>query len=78
MPIDGKIRDENSHCDINREAAKSAFSPWKIDKGEYHIVEEILLSDQSRIIEQAEFAYSALGKTNKNDWGSTQKANKSS
>ena len=34
----------------------------KIDKCEYHIGEEILPSDQSRIIEQAKFAYSSLGK----------------
>ena len=49
--------------DINREAAKvSALSSSKIDKYEFLIGEEILPSDQSRIIEQAKFAYSPLGK----------------
>ena len=35
----------------------------KIDKYEYLIGEEILPSDQGRIIEQAKFTYSPLGKT---------------
>ena len=40
--------------DINREAAKiSALSSGKIDKYESLTCEEILPSDQSRIIEQA-------------------------
>ena len=47
--------------DINREAAKiSVLLSRKIDKYEYRTSEVILLSDQSRIIEQAKFAYSHL------------------
>ena len=49
--------------DINREAAKiSAVSSGKIDEYEYLRGEEILPSDQSRIIEQTKFTYSPLGK----------------
>ena len=49
--------------DINREAAKiSALSSEKIDKYEYLTGEEILPSDQKRVIEQATFTYSPLGK----------------
>ena len=40
----------------------SAFSSGKIDKHECLTGKEILLSDQSRIIEQAKFVYSPLGK----------------
>ena len=50
----------------------------KIDKYEYLLGKEILPSDQSRIIEQAKFNYSplgkAFGKSNKNNW-STRKPN---
>ena len=64
MTNDDKIRDEKPKYDINREAAKmSALSSGKIDEYEYLIGEEILLSDQSRIIEQTKFTYSPLGKT---------------
>ena len=63
MIIDDKIRDEILQYDISREAAKiSALSSGKSDKYEYLIGQEILLSDQSRIIKQADFTYSALGK----------------
>ena len=63
MTIDDKIRDEKRQYDINREAAKvSVLSPVKIDKYEYLTGEEILPSDQSRIIEQARFTYSPVGK----------------
>ena len=63
MKIDDKIRDERQQYDINREAAKlSALSSGKFDKNEYLTGEEILPSDQSRIIEQAKFTYSPLGK----------------
>ena len=49
---------------INREAAKiAALSSEKIDKYEYLTGEEILPHDQRRVIEQAKFAYSSLGKT---------------
>ena len=61
--IDNKIRDEKLHLDINREAAKIlALSSGKIDKYEFLTGEEILPSDQSRIIEHAKFTYSLLGK----------------
>ena len=63
MTIDDKIRDEKRQYDINREAAKvSVLSPVKIDKYEYLTGEEILPSDQSRVIEQARSAYSPVGK----------------
>ena len=52
MAIDDKIKDEKLQYDINREAAKtSALSYGKIYKYEYLTDEEILLSDQTRIIE---------------------------
>ena len=63
MTIDDRIRDEILQYDINREAAKtSTLSSGKIDKYEYLIGEEILPSDQSRIIEQAKFKCGPLGK----------------
>ena len=49
--------------DINREAAKiSALSSSKTNKYEHLTFEEILPHDQSRMIEQAKFTYSFLGK----------------
>ena len=49
--------------DINRDAAKiSALSSCKINKHEFLTDEEILPSDQSRIIEQEKFTYFPLGK----------------
>ena len=63
MTIDDMIRNEKLQYDINREAAKiSALSTGKVDKYEYLTGEEILPADQKRVIEQAKFAYSALGK----------------
>ena len=63
MRIDDKIRDEKLQYDINREAAKIlALSSGKIDKYEYLTGETILISDQRRVIEQAKFTYSHLGK----------------
>ena len=63
MTIDDKIKDERLQCDINREAAKiSAVSSGKIDKYEYFKNEEIPSFDQRRVIEQAKFTYSPLGK----------------
>ena len=63
MTIDDKIPDEKLHYDLKREAAKiSAISSRKIDEYEYLTGEEILPSDQSRIIEQAKFSYSPFGK----------------
>ena len=64
MTIDDKIKDEKLQNDINREAAKiSALSFGKIDKYGYITGEEILPSDQKRVIKQAKFAYCHLGKT---------------
>ena len=63
MTTDEKIKDEKLRYDINREVAKIlALSSGKIDKYEYLTGEKILPSDQSRIIEQAKFTYSPLGK----------------
>ena len=63
MTIDDNIKDEKLQYDIKRKAAKiSALSSGKTDKYEYLTGEEILPSDQSRIIEQAKFTYSPLGK----------------
>ena len=63
MTVEDKIEDENLQYDINREAAKtSALSSGKIDKYEYLTGEEILPSDQSRIIRPAKCAYSPLRK----------------
>ena len=59
MTIDHEIRDEILKFDINREAAKlSALSSGTIDQYEYLTDEEILPSDQKRLIEQAKFTYS--------------------
>ena len=64
MTIDDKIIDEMLQYDINREAAKiSALSPEKIDKYEYLTGEEILLSNQRQMKEQATFDYPPLEKT---------------
>ena len=63
MTTDDKIRDEKLQYDIKKEAAKlSALLSGKIDKFEDLIGEEILISDQRRVIEQAKFLYSPLGK----------------
>ena len=63
MIIDDKIRNEKLQYVINREAAKiSALSSDKVDKNEYLTCEEILPSDQRRVIEQAMFTHSSLGK----------------
>ena len=63
MTINDKINDEKLQYDINREAAKiSALPSGKIDKYEYLTGEEILPSDQSRVIEQAKLTYSPLGR----------------
>ena len=63
MIIDDKIKDEKLQYDINREAAKiSALLSGKFYKYKYLTGEETLSSCQSRIIEQAKFTYSPLGK----------------
>ena len=63
MTIDDKIRGEKPQYDINREATKIlALSSGKNDKYKFHTAEEILTSDQSRIIEEAKFTYCTLRK----------------
>ena len=63
MSIDDKIRDEKLQYDGNREATKiSALSSGKIGKHEYLTGEEIVSSNRSKIIKQAKFTYSPLGK----------------
>ena len=59
MTIDDKIRDEKLQYET---VTMSALSSGKTDKYEYLIDKEISLSDQSRVIEQAKFTYSPLGK----------------
>ena len=63
MKTDDKIRDGKLQYGINWEAAKvSALSSGEIDKYEYLIGEEVLLSNQRQVIKQAKFAYSSIGK----------------
>ena len=63
MTINDQIRDEKLQYDINREAAKiSDLSSGKIHKYEYLTGEDILQSNQQKIIEQTKFNYSPLGK----------------
>ena len=62
MTINDQIRDEKLQYDINRELAKiSALSSGKIHKYEYLTGEDILPSNQQKILEQARFTYSPLG-----------------
>ena len=66
MTIDDQIENEILQYDINQEAAKvSALSSGEINKYEYLTGEEMLLSNnqnKKKIIEQAKFTYSPLGK----------------
>ena len=63
MTINEQIRNEKLQYDLNRKAAKiSALSSGKVHKYEYLTGEDILLSNQQQIIEQAKFTYSPLGK----------------
>ena len=63
MTIDNQIRDEKLQYDTNTEAAKTfALSSNKFNKYEYLTCEEILPSNQERMIEQAKFPYSPLEK----------------
>ena len=63
MKINDQIRDEKLQYDINGEAAKvSALSSKKFNKYEYLTGEDLLLSNQKQMIEQAKFTYSLLGK----------------
>ena len=63
MTIDDQIRDQKLQYDINRKVAKiSALSSTKFNKYEYLIGEEILLSNQKQMTEQAKFTCSPLRK----------------
>ena len=61
MTIIDQIKDEKLKY-INKEAAKIALSSGKLHKYEYLTGEDILPSNQQKIIEQAKFTYSPLGK----------------
>ena len=63
VTINDRIRNEKLQYDINKEATKiSDLSSGKIHKYEYLIGEDILLSNQQQIMEQARRTYSPLGK----------------
>ena len=63
MIIDDKSRDQKLKYDINKEAAKiSALSSKNIDKYEHITSEDILHSDQRRVIKQAKSTFFFLGK----------------
>ena len=67
MTINDEIKDGKLQYDINREAVKiSVLSSGKNDKYEYLTSEKILLSDQTREIQKANFTYSLLEKPLKN------------
>ena len=73
MTIDDKIGDEKLLYDINRKATKiSALSYGKIDKSEQLTSEEILPSDQRRVMEQAKINYSSLEKALENQTKTTK------
>ena len=65
LPSDNtKITDENPQYNVNREAAKIILlASDKIDKYKYFTGEEMLPSDQSRMIEKAKFSYFRLGQS---------------
>ena len=61
MSIQDQIGDEKLQYDINREDEKmSAILPGKIDKYQYLTGEEILPSNQQKIIEKVKFIHSKL------------------
>ena len=63
MTIAGNMKDEIPQYVINRETGKkSELSSSQIDKIECFTLEGVLASDQNRMIEQAKFIYSFLGK----------------
>ena len=63
MKINDQIIDEKLQYGINRKAAKiSALSSDKIFKYKYLTGEDLLPSNQQKIIEQAKFTNSPLGK----------------
>ena len=68
MAIGDTIRDEKLQYDINWETARvSALSSGKIDKYEYLTGEEILPSNQRRVMQQARFTYCPLGKASEKE-----------
>ena len=63
MTINDRIRDEKLQYDVNKNAAIIfSQSSGNFCKHEYLTGEEILLSNQQQIIEQARFTYSPLEK----------------
>ena len=63
MTIADKMKDEIPQYVINRETGKkSELLLGQIDKIECLTLEGVLASDQNRMIEQAKFIYSFLGK----------------
>ena len=63
MTINDKIRDEELQYDITRATVNiSALSSGKIYKDEYLTSKKILPLQQHRLIEDAKFIYSPLGK----------------
>ena len=56
------LTDGRYHLEMGVIIWKWALSFGKINKNEYLTSEEILPSDQRRVIKQAKFAYSTLGK----------------
>ena len=80
MTIDEKIRNENLQYDINREDAEiSALSSKTIDEYEYFTGEEILPSDQRRMIASSICLLSfreSFKRAKRNEWRSRQEINK--
>ena len=63
MTMDDQNKDQKLQNDINREALiVFALLSGKISQKEYLTGKEILPSELSRIIDQAKFTYSPLGK----------------
>ena len=58
--------DENFNKILTEKKQNISIIIWKIDKYEYLTDEEILPSDQRRVIEQTKFTYSSLGKALEN------------
>ena len=57
-----EIKNYNIMLTEKQQKYQDFYDKNKLDKYEYLTVEEILLSNQSRMIEQAKFTYSLLGK----------------
>ena len=73
MTINDQIRNEKLQYDINREVGKRlALSPGKIHRYQYLTGTDVLQSNQQKIIEQAKFTSSPLGKAFKNQIKTTE------